>query len=133
MALASIIPNATYETAYLYQEIRKEPIKWWNPLSMKGEIEAWLKVAAGKPVCVDQIIGFLELLSRRDQVEVGLPWIGSLVLPNPGHVAKGSFLLVNWLIENRSEVLDVELSAKWQEIVDALVVEGVSKLAPYSE
>lgn len=133
MALASIIPNATYESAYFYQEIEEEPIEWWDLLSMKCEIEAWLKVAVGKAVCVDQLIGFLKLLSRRDQVELGLPWIGSLALANPSRVVKGSFLLVDWLIETRSVVSDAALSAKWQQVVDALVVEGVTRLAPYSE
>ena len=133
MALSAIIPNAIYETAYLYHEVQKEPIRWWDPLSMKEEVEAWLAIATGKAMCVDQIIGFLKLLSLQDQVRVGLPWVATLVLANPSRVVKGSFMLVDWLIETRSVVSDAALSAKWQQVVDALVVEGVTRLAPYSE
>ena len=38
-----------------------------------------------------------------------------------------------WLIDMRSLVVDAGLLAKWQQVVDALVVEGVTQLAPYSE
>ncbi len=39
----------------------------------------------------------------------------------------------SWLIDMRSLVVDAGLLAKWQQVVDALVVEGVTQLAPYSE
>ena len=42
-------------------------------------------------------------------------------------------MLTAWLIEMRSAARTPDLSAQWQEIVDALVVEGVRILAPYSE
>ena len=38
-----------------------------------------------------------------------------------------------WLIDMRSLVVDAVLLAKWQQVVDALVVKGVTQLAPYSE
>ena len=38
-----------------------------------------------------------------------------------------------WLIDMRSLVVDAGLLAKWQQVVDALVVKGVTQLAPYSE
>lgn len=31
-ALASLMPNAAGEGAYLYPEVKKEPLMWWNPL-----------------------------------------------------------------------------------------------------
>ena len=133
MALASIIPNATYDTAYLYHEIQEEPINWWDPPSMIDEVEAWLESSGGVGRCADQLIGFLKPVSLGDQTRLGLPWITKLVLANPSRVVKGSHMLVDWLIDTRSEVTGAELSIKWQEIVDALVVEGVRRLAPYSE
>ena len=53
-------------------------------------------------------------------------------LPDPNRVANRSFLLSSWLIENRSTI-DAGALPEWQRIVDALVVAGVSRLAPYSE
>ena len=133
MALAALIPNAAGETAYLYRELQEEPIMWWEPVSLRSEVEAWLATAAGKAKCVDQLIIFLRMLTVEDQARDGLPWVSTLVLANPGHIAKGSFMSADWLIETRSAAAAVGLSARWQQVVDALVVEGVTRLAPYSE
>lgn len=64
---------------------------------------------------------------------IGLPWIARLVLADPGEVANRSYLLTTWLIEARSRATDHGLTELWQGVVDALVVAGVSRLAPHSE
>ena len=133
MALATLMPNAAPSTAYLYQELREQPIVWWDPLELQSEVEAWLVPTIGKATCVDQLIGFLRTLTEEDQARVGLPWVATLVLASPGDIANRSFLLANWLIETRYAADAAGLSAEWQGIVDALVVEGVTRLAPYSE
>ena len=133
MTLAALIPNAAPETEYLYRELREQPIIWWEPLELQSEVEAWLATAAGNAICVDQLIEFLRKLTEEDQARVGIPWVATLVLANPGDIANRSFLLANWLIEIRYAADATGLSAEWQEIVDALVVEGVARLARYSE
>ena len=133
MALAALIPNAANEVAYLYHEVQDQPIKWWDPLALRPEVEAWLEVAAGNPICVDQLIIFLGTISPEDQARIGLPWIATLVLADPVRVAGRSLMLSGWLIEVRSTAADVGLEAIWQQVVDALVVAGVQRLAPYSE
>ena len=132
-ALAALLPNAAPETAYLYRELREQPIAWWDPLALHSEVEAWLATAAGNAICVDQLIEFLRKLTEEDQTRVGIPWVATLVLASPGDIAKRSFLLANWLIEMRDAADAAGLSAEWQEIVDALVVQGVARLARYSE
>ena len=131
-ALAALLPNVCSEYKYLYREVQEQPIEWWNPLELQAEVEAWLEIAIGKADCVDQLIGFLKTLDPQDQARVGIPWVATLVIPNPGHIARESFMLAEWLIEIRSALESTELSAQWQEVVDALVVEGVQRLAPYS-
>lgn len=131
-ALASLIPNVTAEHHFLYREINGKPIKWWNPLGMVFEIEAWLVPAVGNPRCVDQLIGFLDTLGAKDQVRVGLPWVAKLAKDHSNLIANRSFLLPTWLIEVRSAAADTELLATWQQMVDNLVVAGVVRLAPYS-
>ena len=132
-ALAALIPNTAYEPKYFYQEFQEKPIVWWEPLALRPEVESWLTPAAGIARCVDQLIGFLKALSPEDQVRMGLPWVATLMQPSPERIAKGSWLLTDWLIETRSVANSTDLSTQWQEIVDSLVVEGVRKLAPYSE
>ena len=100
---------------------------------MHSEVEAWLKAPAGTPKCVDQLISFLRVLTPEDQVRTGLPWVSTLVLEDPAGVASGTFRLPNWLVETRAAAVDAGLLDRWQEVVDALVVAGVTLLAHYSE
>ena len=131
--LAALIPNAPPENRYLYREIRAKPTPWWQPLAWRSEIDAWLELAAAKAECIDQLLGFLRVLLVEDQVRTGLPWLAGLALPDTARVARGTYLLPQWLIDTRSAAVDASLETLWQEVVDALVVEGVGRLAPYSE
>jgi cytochrome c1 len=133
MSLAALMPNAAFEVAYLYQEVKDTPIGWWDPVAWQAEIDAWLPIAAGNATCVDQFISFLGGLAPSEQVRIGLRRIATLVLADPAQVARRSFLLSTWLIEIRSAGVDLGVSAEWQRVVDALVVAGASRLAPYSE
>ena len=131
--LAALLPNAAGDVSYLYRELAGAPIEWWEPGSWREVVERWLPVAAGDPTCVDHLIAFLSVLPYDKQVRMGLAWIAQLVLPGPDRVAGRSFLLSTWLIESRASAIDQGLQADWQRIIDALVVAGVRRLAPYSE
>ncbi len=132
-ALASLVPNTAGEVTYLYRELEKAPITWWQPLSWQSTIEQWLPLGLGNPRCVDQLISFLGALAPEDQARVGIPWVARLVLADPSRVANRTYLLSSWLIEVRQASSDAGVLSDWQRIVDALVVVGVSRLAPYSE
>ena len=93
----------------------------------------WLVAAAGRAECVDQLISFLGVLPSEDQVSAGLPWVAKLVMADPGRVSGRSFMLTTWLIKVRTVAVDAGLLEVWQKVVDALVVAGVRRLAPYSE
>ena len=131
-ALAALLPNSANVAHHLYREIQEQPITWWDPLELRPEIEAWLGFAVGRAECVDQLIGFLKGLEPEDQARLGIPWVATLMLPSPGQIARESFMLADWLIERRPAAESADLSGQWQQIVDALVVEGVWSLAPYS-
>lgn|GEM_PF-507409 len=131
--LASLLPNATSEVAYLYRELDGDPIAWWAPLAWGATVEAWLPLAEGNASCVDNLIGFVRPLALDDQVRLGLPWVATLVLPDPARIANHSFLVSSWLIEVRQAAFDLGLFLIWQRVVDGLVVAGASQLAPYSE
>ena len=133
LALASLMPNAAPAWHYLYREVQSDPIKWWSPRSLRSEVEDWVVLAAGIATCVDQLIGFLGVLPPDEEVRTGLPWLQALILRNPDRIAAGSFMIATWLIENRAAAADASLLPRWQEIVDALVVAGDSRLATYSD
>ncbi len=131
--LACVIPNATLEHQYLCGEACEKAIAWWEPLAWSSEIEAWLEPAAGRAECVDQLVGFLGVLVADDQARTGLPWIAKLVLPNATSVAARALLLTDWLLDTRAAAVAVGRESLWQEVVDALVVAGVTRLAPHSQ
>ena len=132
-ALATLMPNAAHEVTFLHREVQDDPITWWNPLALRSEVEAWLVAAADRAICADQLIGFLGVLAPGEHVRIGLPWVATLVLADPVRIAGRSFMVSTWLTEMRAAAVDAGLLAKWQEVVDALVVAGVTRLAPYSE
>ncbi len=133
MTLAALLPNAAGEVSYLYRELDGDPIVWWEPFAWRDAVERWLPVAVANPSCVDHLISFLGALPPDQQVRLGLQWVSAVVLPDPESVARGSFLLSSWLIEARAPATDQGLLPAWQRVVDALVVAGVTRLAPYSE
>ena len=133
MALAALIPNAASEASYLYREIHAHPIPWWEPLARQLRLEEWLATATGSAMCTDQLISFLSVLTPEDQARIGIPRVAMLVLTDPARIANRTLMLTTWLIEIRSAAADVDLMASWQEVVDSLVVAGVTRLAPYSE
>ena len=132
-ALAALMPNTAGEVAFLYRELDGEPIAWWRPLAWQAAVEQWLPLALGNPACVEHLVGFLLPLPPTDQARAGLPWVERLVLADPGRVARRASLLSAWLIEIRQPASDAGLLPGWQRVVDALVVAGVARLAPYSE
>jgi DNA-binding transcriptional ArsR family regulator len=132
-ALAALLPNATGEATYLYREVEGAPLVWWQPIEWQHAVEEWLPLARGNPTCVDQLIGFLGALELEDQARVGIPWVATLVLADPGNIANRSFLIATWLINVRDAAVDLGLILQWQQTVDALVVAGATRLAPYSE
>lgn len=131
--LASLLPNSAHEIKYRYREIQDEPLVWWDPISLRSEVKEWLIHAAGRAECVDQLIRFIGMLTPEEQVRTGLIWVAELVLGHPDRIAHASWSLPDWLIKMHSVAVDVDLSGIWQEVVDALVVVGVTQLAPYSE
>ena len=118
---------------YLYPELDGAPQTWWNPTELVETVEAWLPGARRVEPCLDQLISFLRPLSLVEQARLGVRWVAELVLAGPDRVVRHSFFISTWLIEIRSEASDCDLLPEWQRMVDALVVAGASRLAPYSE
>ena len=134
MTLAALIPNPTGGIPYLYREVDDTPIRWWDPLDLVSEVEAWLVPAAGSAMCVNQLLGFVSTLGPDDQVRLGLPWVAKLVVADPTRIASGAYApLTAWLIEMQPVAANTGLLTTWQRVVDDLVVAGVTRLAPYSD
>jgi hypothetical protein len=72
---------------------------------------------------VDSLVGFLQTLPIRDQLQSGLDWVRTLLVNDDGTASTSGFLLVGWLGTMR-EPAAVEESARrtYRTIVDALVL-----------
>lgn len=98
----------------------------WPPVEQLADrIERWLPLAFGSADCADALVGFLRLQSRAVQVDPGLRWVRLVVDGDAGAVARGSFLLTEWLEALRgSEELSGSARGSYQVIVDALAAAG---------
>ena len=132
--LAALLPTPAGEATYLHSEFDRKPIVWWNPIAWQATVDRWLDVAAGRPACVDTLVRFVaSSLTAAEQARIGVPWVARAVLTDPGAVAGHCYTLTNWLVEIRKAADEAGLSSDWQRTVDALVVAGDTRLAPYSE
>lgn len=132
--LAALLPTPAGEGTYLHSELTGEPIVWWNPIGWQATVERWLDIAGGKPTCVDNLVRFVKSsLPSDEQARIGMPWVARAVLVDAGKIADRCYSLITWLTEIRTPADDAGLSSDWQRTVDALVVAGDTRLAPYSE
>lgn len=132
--LAALLPTPAGETAYLHSEFNGKPIVWWDPAAWQATVDRWLDVAGGKPTCVDNLVRFVaSSLPAAEQARIGVPWVARAVLADPGAITGRCYSLTNWLVEIRTAAGEAGLSRDWQRTVDALVVAGDTRLAPYSE
>lgn len=133
--LAALLPTPAGETTYLHSEFNGKPIIWWNPAAWQTTVDRWLDVACGKPTCVDTLVRFVasSLTAAAEQARIGVPWVARAVLTDPRAIAGRCYSLTNWLVEIRTAAGEAGLSSDWQRTVDALVVAGDTRLAPYSE
>ena len=131
--LDALIPTPATTVHFLYRETESEPIHWWQPLTLRVEIEELLATGDTSPWCPNRLIEFLQAVDTDDQARLGLPWIQPLVSADPDNVCTYSPLLRRWLPEIQHAAATVGLQNVWQAIVDDLVVVGDIELAPYSE
>jgi len=132
--LGALLPTPAGEGTYLHSELSGRPVIWWDPIAWQTTVDRWLDVAAGKPTCLDNLVRFVaSSLPAAEQARLGVPWVARAVLADPAAVASRCYSLTNWLVEIRTAADEAGLSGEWQRTVDALVVAGDTRLAPYSE
>ncbi len=132
--LAALLPTPAGEGTYLHSEVTGKPIIWWDPIAWQATVDRWLGVAGGRPTCVDTLVRFVaSSLPVAVQARLGVPWVARAVLADPAAVASRCYSLTHWLVEIRTAAAGAGLYGDWQRTIDALVVAGDTRLAPYSE
>jgi len=131
-ALAELIPNPAYAFGYLTLESSGEPERWRGLLDWPSQVDRWLSVAAGSPKSIDSLVIAVRELELADQIDTGLKWIEQIV-QGCGAECANTYALPEWLHERRADLATPEQEARWQRVVDRLVVSGDTRVADLSD
>lgn len=131
-AEAALIPNPAAEWGYLTIELSRPPHRWRNPLSWAPQVDRWLGAIARTRMSIDHLVIAVRELDVADQIEQGLRWIERIVAESGSNCAS-TFTLPKWLHERRADLITDDQIARWQRVVDLLVVAGDSRVADLAD
>jgi hypothetical protein len=131
-AEAALIPNPAAEWGYLTIELAGEPCGWRNLLSWSPQVDRWLGAITRTRMSIDHLVIAVRELDVTDQIEEGLRWIERIVTDSGDNCAS-TFTLPEWLHERRADLVTDEQIARWQRVVDLLVVAGDSRVADLAD
>ena len=131
-AESALIPNPSAAWHYLTSEMAGEPYSWRDLLSWAPQVERWLDTITCSRMSIDHLVTAVGELNRPDQVELGLKWIERIVERSDENCAN-TYTLPEWLRERRADVTIDEYAARWQRVVDLLVVAGDSRVADLAD
>lgn len=131
-ALAELVLNPTYAWGYLTLELAGEPERWRDLLAWSSQVERWLSVAVGSRKSIDALVVAVRELELADQIDTGLKWIEQIV-QGSGDGCANTFTLPEWLHERRADLTTPEQEARWQRVVDLLVVSGDTRVADLAD
>lgn len=131
-AEASLIPNPSADWHYLTIELAGQPYRWRNLLTWSPQVERWLEVITDMRMSIDQLVIAIGELDVAHQLNSGLRWIERIVERSSDNCAN-TFTLPEWLRERRADLVTDEQLARWQRVVDLLVVAGDSRVADLAD
>jgi hypothetical protein len=131
-AEAHLIPNPAAEWGYLTIELAGGPHRWRNLLSWSTQVDRWLSAITRTSMSIDHLVIAVRELDVADQIEQGLQWIERIVTDS-GNNCASTFTLPEWLHERRADLVTDEQIARWQRVVDLLVVVGDSRVADLAD
>jgi len=131
-ALAELVPNPSYAKGYLTSELVGKPQGWRDLLAWPLQVERWLSVAAGNRKSIDALVVAVRELEVADQIDTGLKWIEQIV-QSSGDKCTNTYTLPEWLHERRADLSTSEQEARWQRVVDLLVVWGDIRVADLAD
>jgi hypothetical protein len=132
-AEAALIPNPAAEWGYLTIELAGEPYRWRSLLSWAQQVDRWLEATTtSSRMNIDHLVIAVRELDLLDQIEQGLGWIERIVARSGSNCAS-TFTLPEWLRENRADLVTEDQVARWQRIVDLLVVAGDGRVADLAD
>ena len=129
---AALIPNSTALSPPLTHERAGEPYPWRDLLAWATQVERWLATITRARMSVDQLTIAVRDLDVADQIEQGLRWIEAVVTGS-GENCASTYTLPEWLRERRADLITEDHVARWQRIVDLLVVAGDTRVSDLAD
>ncbi|MCU1487391.1 MAG: hypothetical protein JWN67_4137 [Actinomycetia bacterium] len=130
-AESALIPNPG-QWGYLTTELAGEPYRWRSLLSWAPQVDRWLETITRTRMSIDHLVIAVRELNVADQIDQGLRWVERIVAGSGSHCAS-TFTLPEWLHEVRADLLTEDQAARWQRVVDLLVVAGDSRVADLAD
>lgn len=133
-AQAALIPNPAAQWGYLTTELAGEPYRWRSLLSSAPQVDRWLAATARTHArtSIDQLVIAVGELEVADQIEQGLRWVERIVAGS-GDSCASTLTLPEWLHERRADLVTADQIARWQRVVDLLVVAGDARVADLAD
>lgn len=131
-AEAALIPNSAAGRSYFTIELAGQPYRWRDLLTWGPQVDRWLGAITGTSMSIDQIVIAVRELDVANQIEQGLRWIERIVAKSDANCAS-TFTLPEWLHELRADLVTDDHIARWQRVIDLLVVAGDSRVADLAD
>lgn len=131
-AEAAVIPNSVAGRSYLTIELAGQPYRWRDLLTWRPQVDRWLGAITRSRMSIDQLVIAVRDLGVADQIEQGLRWIERIVIESGDNCAS-TFTLPEWLHERRADLVTDDQIARWQRVVDLLVVAGDTRVADLAD
>jgi len=131
-ARAHLIPTPTAGHSYLTSELAGEQYSWRDLLAWRPQVDRWVRAAAPQRMSLDHLVIAVRDLDVRSQIEHGLPWIEEAV-SGAGADCAWTYTLPEWLHERRPDLTLAADIARWQRVVDFLVVAGDTRVADLAD
>jgi hypothetical protein len=129
---AALIPNSTALSPPLTHELVGDPYQWRDLLAWALHVERWLATITRARMSIDQLTIAVRELDVADQIEQGLRWIEAVVTGS-GENCASTYTLPEWLRERRADLTTEDQVARWQRIVDLLVVAGDTRVSDLAD
>lgn len=129
---SDLLPNPAAKWGYFTIELAGQPYCWRDPLIWKPQVDRWLGAITRSRMSIDNLVIAVRDLDVADQIEQGLRWIERIVAGSGANCAS-TFTLPEWLHERRADLVTDDQIARWQRVVDLLVVAGDSRVADLAD
>ena len=131
-AEAASIPNPAAGGGYLTIELVGDPYRWRSLLSWAPQVDRWLAAVPHSRMSIDHLVIAVRELDVSDQIEQGMRWIERIVA-GAGKNCASTYTMPEWLRERRPDLLIPDQIARWQRVVDLLVVAGDTRVADLAD